>query len=297
VRKPGIAIVMAAALGLAACGSSGPSSSAPTTPVQNGRAVVLASVVKTAAADSAKISLDMSFTGVGAGVTISADGAMDFASGDSEITMEFGNGGILGAILPSDVEARRVDGTAYVHIPDGLPAGKEWVAVPAGESAGSGSTALGIGSAASPAKILAYLEKVSDGVKEVGTETVRGVETTHSTAEIDLAKVVDRSDVPSALRDEIGKAAGDVGTVPVDIYIDGDGLLRREKLEMGFGSFLSGAGGASGASGNGSGVTMQLDLYDFGSPVEVEAPPADQVLSVGRDSRDPGVTDPSDAAA
>ena len=281
MRKSGIAIAMAAALAFAACGSSGPSQSAPTTPVKNGRAVVLTSVVKTAAADSAKVSIDMSFDGFGAGLNMSADGAIDFASGDSDITMEFGGGGILGSLLPPDVEARRVDGTTYVHMPVGLPSGKEWIAVPSG-SAGSGSnTALGIGNSTSPTKILAYLEKVSNGVKEVGTETVRGVETTHYTAEVDLGKAVDGADVPHALRDEVGKVAGDIGTVPVDIYIDGDGLLRREKLEMNFGSFFSGVGGASGAAGSGSTVTMQLDLYDFGSPVNVEAPPADQVTTFG----------------
>ncbi len=297
MRKSGIAIAVAASLVFAACGSSGPSKSAPTTPVQNGRTVVLTSIEKTAAADSAKISLDMSFGGLGAGVNMTADGAVDFASGDSDISMEFGGGGILGSVLPSGVEARRVDGTAYVHMPVGLPSGKEWIAVPGG-SVGSGSnTALGIGSAASPTKILAYLEKVSNGVKEVGTENVRGVETTHYTADVDLSKAVDGSSVPPAFRDEVGRVAGDIGTVPVDIYIDNDGLLRREKLEMNFGSFFSGVGGASGATGSGSTVTMQLDLYDFGTPVNVEAPPADQVLSLGHDGNGGAPADQSGAAA
>jgi hypothetical protein len=289
VRKSGIAIVVAAALGLAACGSGGPSKSATTTPVENGRDVVLTSIQKTAAADSAKLSLDMSFNGLGSGISVSGDGAVDFANGNSQFTMDFGGGGILGSLMSGGIETRQVDGVAYVNVPMGLPSGKEWIAVPAGRSVGSGSnTALGIGSGTSPTKVLGYLEKVSNGVQKVGTENVRGVETTHYRADVDLSKAVDRTDVPSALRDEVGKVAGDIGTVPVDIYIDGDGLLRREKLEMNLGSFLPGAGGASGATGNGSTVTMQLDLYDFGAPVNVEAPPADQVETLGNGGSDGG---------
>src|SRR5262249_34946924 len=132
LRKSGIAIAVAGALTLAACGSSGPSKSAPTTPVQDGRNVVLTSIQKTAAADSAKAAVDMSFTGLGSGLSTTAEGAIDFASGDSTITMEFGGGGILGSLLPSGIEARRVDGVAYVHMPVGLPSGKEWIAIPAG---------------------------------------------------------------------------------------------------------------------------------------------------------------------
>ncbi len=291
MRKSGIAIVVAGALALAACGSSGPSKSATSAPVLNGRSIVLASVVKTAAADSAKVSLDMSFNGLGSGLSISGEGAVDFANGNSQFTMDFNGGGILGSLMPSGIEVRTVDGVAYVHLPSGLPSGKEWVSFDpkryASTDNGGGDTALGIGGGTDPTKILAYLEKVSNGVEKVGTETVRGVETTHYRANVDLAKAVDRKGVPPALHDAIGQLAGKIGTVPVDVYIDGDGLLRREQLSMDFASFLSGATGATGATGStGSAgdaptITMTLDLYDFGTPVNVEAPPADQVTTPG----------------
>jgi hypothetical protein len=281
VRHSGVAIIVAAALGLAACGSDAGSKATTTTPIANGRSVVLASVVKTAAADSAKIALDMSYSGLGpSGITLTANGAVDFESGDSELTMEFG--GMFSSFLPSGIQTRTVDGVAYVHLPMGLPSGKEWVAVDSKKLGGAGSnTALDIGGSADPKKLLAYLEKVSDGVQEVGTETIRGVETTHYSAEVDLGKAVDRADVPRALRGAVDEIAGKVGTVPVDIWIDDDDLVRRQQMEMDFGSLLPGASGATGQSGSTPTVTLTLDLYDFGAPVDVEAPPADQVISVG----------------
>jgi hypothetical protein len=281
VRHIRIAVVAAATVALAACGSSGSSESGTTAPARNGRQVVLASVVKTAAADSAEISLDMSFAGLGSsGVSVTAGGVVDFESGDSQLMMEFG--GMFGSFLPDGIEARSVDGVTYVRLPIGLPEGKEWVAVDTQEIGGSGSnTALDIGGGTDPKKMLAYLEKVSAGVQEVGTETIRGTETTHYSADLDLAKAVDRADVPPALHDALDEMAGSVGTVPVDIWIDGDGLLRRQQMKMDFASFLPGGQDAGNASGETPTVTMTLDLFDFGTPVEVDAPPPDQVISVG----------------
>ena len=57
-----------------------------------------------------------------------------------------------------------------------------------------------------PPQFLAYLETVSAGVTKVGTETMRGVDTTHYHATLDLAKAVDRADVPPSLRDELSRS-------------------------------------------------------------------------------------------
>lgn len=280
MRHSRIAIAAVAAIALTACGSGGLSRSATTAPVQNAQRVVLASLVKTTAANTAKMSLDMSISGLeSSAVSITADGAVDFASGDSQVTIDFG--GLFGSVMPSGLEARSVDGVAYVHLPAGLAAGKDWIAIDTRKLGvtpnGGGNTALGIGGTTNPTKILAYLEKISSSVDTVGTETIRGVETTHYHANIDFAKVVNAEDVPPALHDALSQIDSMIGTVPADVWIDGNGLLRRARFEMNFASFVSGATGASGASGPGPTLTMQLDLYDFGTPVNVEAPPPDQV--------------------
>jgi len=208
------AALMSVAL-VAGCGSSGASkSSSPIPPNANARKIVLASVVKTAAADTAKVSLDLSVNGTGSSAfNVSADGAVDFATGDSQMNVDFG--GFLGSLLSDGIETRNVDGVAYVRMPSvggiTLPDGKTWIAVDSsklGVPGSSGDSTLGVGSQSNPAKILAYLEKVSNGVEQVGTETVRGEQTTHYKASLDLSKAVDRAGVPPALRRSVDELTG-----------------------------------------------------------------------------------------
>jgi hypothetical protein len=301
VRKSGIAVALAGALALAACGSSGPSKSSGTTPASNvdGRRVVLASVVKTAAADTAKVSLDLSIKGSGSGAFgVTADGAIDFATGDSQMNLELG--GFLSSFLTDGIETRNVDGIAYVRMPSvagvALPDGKQWISVDASKlelPSSSGDSTLGISGQSNPAKILAYLERVSNGVQQVGTEHVRGEEATHYQASVDLGKAVDRADVPPALRRAVDELQGNTTDIPVDVYVDGEGRVVRLEMDLDLASFL-GASGSTGSEG-GASIALTQDFYDFGTSVNVEAPPADQVTTIDG-FRPPGAVDDDEAA-
>ncbi len=270
---------------VAGCGSGGASKPAAHVPPKpSGRSVVLASVVKTAAARTARVAFEMSMSGLGSvsDVTANGDGAIDLGSGDSQLTMHFG--GAMASFVPGGIEARTVGGVAYVRLPTirgfELPAGKHWLEVDPSQLGGaSAGSPLGLGGGSDPTKFLAYLEKVSNSVHEVGSDEIRGVETTHYRASLDLGKAVDRANVPPALRDAAGALLGQFGDVPVDVWVDAHGLLRRMRMELDLASFLRGAGasGTSGVSGATPTVTVSLDLYDFGSPVRVVAPPADEV--------------------
>jgi len=87
---------------------------------------------------------------------------------------------------------------------------------------------------------------------------------------------VNGKNVPPGLRDAMKQFAGLFGTIPADVWIDADGLMRRERIEIDFGKVLRGLG-APGSQTDDSVITEMLDFYDFGAPVHVEAPPADQV--------------------
>jgi hypothetical protein len=288
VRPSRIAIVVASALALTACGSGGGSSSSVSkTTVPVSRKIVLTSIVTTAAAKTARIELTVGISGGGSDNPgkLTADGAVDFGTGDSQLTMYFD--GPLGSALSDGFETRTVDGVVYMRMPSGLAGipmteGKPWFAIDSSKFGGPGdSSPLDLSGQADPTKALAYLEKVSSDVREVGSDSIRGTDTTHYRATLDLAKSVDVNgkNVPPGLRDSVKQFAGLFGTIPADVWIDGDGRLRRLRIEIDFGKILRGLG-APGSQTDNAVMTETLDFYDFGAPVHIEAPPADQVAQL-----------------
>jgi hypothetical protein len=114
--------------------------------------------------------------------------------------------------------------------------------------------------------MLASLEAVSSDVTTVGPDTIRGVATTHYHALLDLGKAIDQAKVPPSLRPSLKQALslfGNESSIPVDIWVDAASRVRRLTETMN----LPGVGAFS----------TTIDLYDFGVPVNVVAPPADQV--------------------
>ncbi len=98
----------------------------------------------------------------------------------------------------------------------------------------------------SPDRLLKELIKSSKRVENLGSQDIRGVTTTHYRAQLDAAKLeID------ANRDEVA----------VDAWIDQQGLPRRVRVPL----------GAEGAA--------IIDLFDFGVPVDVKAPPASEIVS------------------
>jgi hypothetical protein len=287
-RGAGIALGLVVVLGAgaSACGGSSSPAAAPSTlpAAKLPGNVVLASVQTTAAAKSARESMTIS-TGSGPmAFSMTTNGAIDFATGNSEFKSELG--GPLASFLSGGLEMRVVDGVVYMKLPasigglfGGSGGGDQWLSIT--PKAGGGSNPFSNLGQSDPTQVLGALERVSDDVKEVGTATVRGVETKHYTATIDFAKAIDNAKIPKALR---GKADGLFGNgaklpaVPVDVYLDGDGHLRRMTLDMDLGSFATGASGASGVTL--PTISMTLDLYDFGSPVSVQAPPANEIVQL-----------------
>jgi hypothetical protein len=280
VRKSGIAVALAGALLLAACGSSvePPSVSKTTVPVD--RKLVLASVDATTAAKTARIDVQTEMSGVDEGTTtMRGDGVIDFETGDSRLTMYIDGISALG--MDDGVEIRTVDGVVYTRMPGlfadlpGFTGDKSWMSFDA-TGRPVGGALFDMTGQSDPTKTLAYLQKISSDVREVGTEDVRGVETTHYHATIDFSKTIPEAEVPEGMRDEVKEFTGMFGSIPADVWIDGDGRMRRERITIDFGKVFEDMPGASEADA-GFTMTQTLDLYDFGAAVEVEAPPADQV--------------------
>jgi len=106
-----------------------------------------------------------------------------------------------------------------------------------------------------PSQMLQYLRATSN-VDEVGSDAVRGVDTKHYAARLQLDKVADRVS-PEAAR-ALKQATKTLGTkeIPMDVWVDGDGLVRRIKMDW---------------HPKGATFVMSLDLFDFGD-VTIDTP-------------------------
>jgi hypothetical protein len=141
---------------------------------------------------------------------------------------------------------------------------KSWLLIRAegflGQLVGGDSGGLGAGMSASPAQQLEQLESASDDVAVVGHEQVGGVPTTHYSAVIDMGKVLDQlRDQSGELADLMEKSMNELGSdQTVEVWIDDQGLLRRERSTMTMGSL-----------GN---LTMQIDFSDYGIRPQIQVP-------------------------
>jgi hypothetical protein len=89
-------------------------------------------------------------------------------------------------------------------------------------------------------------------VEEAGSEDVRGTPTTSNTTTLDLSGAEGR--------DEEGLPE----TVPTEVWIDQDGLVRRIRQRL--------------PVGEGGDVDYTLELYDFGVQATVQPPPEEDTI-------------------
>ena len=118
----------------------------------------------------------------------------------------------------------------------GLPPDPEWVRVPIEEDEGSPNDIA-------PGALLGKLRAASLDTERLAEEDVRGEET------VRYRMTVSCDDADLTCPGE---------TTEVDVWIDGDGLVRRAALED-------------------DGADITAEFFDFGIAVEVAEPPADQI--------------------
>lgn len=274
--KLSIALVLAVAGVGAAVAVAAPTRKAGPSP--NAQAILQA-IQKTANVTSGHFSVTAHVTGGGAsksGFSLSATGGFDTKSQSAEFTLDLGalasllGGASGGASIPSTIGGVATKGALYLHLPsiaNQVKSGAEWLkfdssSIPASATQGVSPATL---SKINPQKALAQLT-ASISVHKVGSTTVRGASTTHYRVTVNAAKAI--AILPKAQQAAELKVlkAQKLTTVPVDVYIDGSGYVRRVSVSL---SHLKVSTGAAPA-----GITFQVDLYDFGTPVHVTAPPA-----------------------
>jgi hypothetical protein len=267
VVATGLAIVAAAAV-TAGCGSSGTPHALALDPVS-------AAATKTQQAGAARIRFSLALSspqlGQGKPVAVRGTGAIDGTS--SEFTIGLGallhdtglTQGANGSVKEISLEQ---NGDYLLYVKSGLaaaylPGGKQWVELNVsklGKSKGLDVGQLLSGSQIQPGDLLSMLKAEGAKVDTVGTATVDGAATTHYRVTIDVAKAVQASGVPSAL---LGGAAKQLPTIPANVWIGKDGLVRRVELSYGVAQTRA---------------AMKMDLYDYGAHVTIAAPPSGSVF-------------------
>jgi hypothetical protein len=124
-----------------------------------------------------------------------------------------------------------------------------------------------------PTAQLEYLRGISDA-EEVGTEQVAGIETTHYSGTVDLDAAYDR--LPDDTRGELKQAIAQArkqfghGAMPVDVWIDSDGLLRRMTMSLESG----------GNSALDFGMKMTMEIPEYGIAMDLPIPKDGDVTDV-----------------
>jgi hypothetical protein len=188
------------------------------------------------------------------------EGEIDFAAGNSTVRSRYDATGDEG---PHETETRTVDGYIYFKTP-AEAAGKiaafgdkPWYRVPL---PGSGIGMLPMGSSGDVIAYLEVLESMGARAAVAGTETVRGVPATRYRVTPGAPPAV-----PAQVQVLDEFTFDEEASGSIDIWADEQGRLRRLRSEFG----AHGDGGGSGR--------YEVDVFDYGTPVTIEAPPVDQV--------------------
>jgi len=189
--------------------------------------------------------------------TITTDGRVSTVKGSGDFRNRPLRGRMavdVGAVGAGDITIDEIVSESVAYLAsDGffgeLPPGIEWMAVDYGKSAAASVVDTASAASQTPTESLALL-RAATAAKKIGKEDVDGVETTHYAATIDPAKIPAKAARASHPR---------YGTV--DIWIDGEGLVRQEMV------VLSETVGRSHVS-----ASMKLGFDDFGEHVSVQAP-------------------------
>lgn len=214
--------------------------------------------------------------GPGDVLELRASGAFD--NDRQQTAMEIDLGGMLeglGEMLPEGFDEPTtvvVDGaTAYVRSPmlEVLSGTSGWLSVPPEERGQEAGSLFGAGGS-DPSQMLEVLRGVSDDVEVAGREEIRGVPATRYTATIDLAHALEEVPVDQRprLQAQLDTMTEGLGNVPVEVWVDDDGLARRLRI---------GLDQPSGAAGESIAGSMTIDFFDYGQPVDIEVPSPDEV--------------------
>ncbi|MBA9001327.1 LppX_LprAFG lipoprotein [Thermomonospora cellulosilytica] len=158
-----------------------------------------------------------------------------------------------------------IDGSYYLNMGDPkLTGGKPWGRVSLEGLTGMGGADLSKeAQRQSPAEMARILTAAPD-VKETGKETVDGVQTTRYEGTIDLQRDLAKLNQGQDSQ-ELAETYRELGasTMRISLWVGPDSLPRKQTSQM--------------TLKDGGSMTVTMVYRDYGKPVQISAPPADQV--------------------
>jgi len=294
LRLCGASLLSMCALLLAGCGGGDSTSAVVGEPISFEQ--LAASASTSAEATSGRFSFDLSFAIAGADepLALSGEGAFDTTSKRASFSVDMSSlAKLLGGFVTSFPGADKSDlpdfddpagwkielvqdgDVGYVRLPaiDGqLPEGKTWVRGTAGDvkTGGFDFKELDSFTQNDPRDVLEALRGLSGDIETVGSDELRGVETTHYRALLDPAELMHKATGTNADAASIFDRLSQTGVaeVPLDIWVDANGLVRKLALDVEVPEASSGPAGS---------VSLAFELWDYGERVEIDVPPAAQV--------------------
>lgn len=155
-----------------------------------------------------------------------------------------------------------------------LPAGKTWIRSEGGNVRLDGlqMSQLEGFAGTDPRSALDILRAAAGRVEAVGTEELHGTQTTHYRATIDPSAYEKLAPAQSSAAEPFPKqlvTQAAAGPIPVDVWLDGDGLVRKLSLSV--------TAEQAGTSQRGS-ASLSFEIWDYGKDVAIALPPADEVV-------------------
>lgn len=255
------------------CGSESTTDSASDA---NPAQLVRAASEKTLEAGTSRLSLQVDTSTQGLDVDVAGEGVVDNEAGTAELSLTLPG-------TDSELMIRVVSDALFMSGFPGAPA-EQWVKL-SPEDLGAEGGLGGLQSFTDPTAAFDQLQAVADDVKEVGEEDVRGTKTTHYEGTIVLADVLEQApaDQRAAMEKQLQPLIDSgIESLPFDAYLDDEGRLRRMVQTVTIDpAALGGAGAAPGAGGPPASpveVETTIDVFDFGVEVDVQEPPAEQVV-------------------
>jgi hypothetical protein len=237
---------------------------------RGGQNPVAAAAEATSNVPGVRISFSGRAQGQGA-MTMSGKGVLNGETNSASIVMS-ASGSIAAGTQSFTLEEIVADGDVYLRSPElgsAFGGSGKWLLMRS-EVFGDllQSSASGTGMSASPAQQLDALKDASYQVNEIEQERVNGVVATHYAALLDIDKLTEqlKGEVSGEFGDLIERSMDQVSSATVDVWIDGNGLIRREV--------------ASEAMGSLGLFTMTIDFSHYGIRPNIQPPPSSQLFDV-----------------